>query len=390
MKRVIIFLDELYHKRKEGEVVSKYSSGSFFIDLKFKKSFLLPVADSSEIDEGSVTTRIVDSKVYSLGEWSSVISFFKSYMKKENRQKINFTINEALKEADVVWVRTPSFLGNMIARQAIKKNKKVLVHVAGDIREAWKNEKYNGVKRIFAFLLSYYLHWEQKKIFQKENVVGYFTGSALFDMYQSKKKYFFVDTLIRLSDMVFSNKSNDREGLRLLFVGRLTEDKGIWVLLKVFEKLVKTEKLSLTIIGFGPEEVGIQTFIKEKGLLPFIDFRGFVPNHKLSTFFKSHDLFVMPSTLSEGFPRVIIEAWSYGLPVLSTRVGGIDGLGRDGENIIFCEKNSMDSLEYKINMALSQSDLLNKIKMNLERDRSDISYEYFKELVEKEIFNHEV
>ncbi len=118
---------------------------------------------------------------------------------------------------------------------------------------------------------------------------------------------------------------------RLLFVGRLSKDKGIAGIIRAMERM--TEGESLTVVGDGEER---QTFLdmaaQQRELrshltgdtVPdeFISFTGAVTPQEVGDIMEHCDLLVMNSDF-EGVPMTILEAFSHGLPVVTTNVGGI-------------------------------------------------------------------
>lgn len=117
---------------------------------------------------------------------------------------------------------------------------------------------------------------------------------------------------------------------RILYVGRLSYEKGVDLLIDAFKSL--NSNLSLKIIGDGPEKNRLTK--KTKKLK--VKFSGNLEGKDLTEEYKKADLMVLPSR-TEGQPLTLFEAWASQLPVLATRVGdnekfieeGIDGFLAD-------------------------------------------------------------
>ena len=88
----------------------------------------------------------------------------------------------------------------------------------------------------------------------------------------------------------------------------------------------------------------------------------------------------MPS-YREGFPRVMLEAWSYGMPVITTDVGGIKGLGQDRKNLLFVERMNPDSIAKGMEELIVNDDLKNKMQNFIKENRETITFEYQKEIM---------
>ncbi len=130
--------------------------------------------------------------------------------------------------------------------------------------------------------------------------------------------------------------------VRFLFVGRFAFNKGIGVLLEAAKQLNDEgyeKKMYFNLVGKGPL---YDEFIK-KYQAPNIHFVGFADDEKLVDLYKANDVFVLP-TLFEGMPTVVLEAMSYGMPVIVTDVGATLELV-DGTNGYIIEKNDVASLK---------------------------------------------
>jgi len=102
---------------------------------------------------------------------------------------------------------------------------------------------------------------------------------------------------------------------RILSVGSLKPSKNYSLLLKAFEDVNNLLDASLVIIGEGPEMGKLKSRIFQANLQQSIALLG--SRDDLSSWYASASLFVLTSNL-EGFPNVIVEAMSFGVPVVST------------------------------------------------------------------------
>jgi glycosyltransferase involved in cell wall biosynthesis len=106
------------------------------------------------------------------------------------------------------------------------------------------------------------------------------------------------------------------KGTKLLYVGRVSKEKELEFMVKIYKEL-KRKKLpsTLCIVGDGPYRAEMK---KE---LPDAIFTGILTGHELSVAYASADIFVFPST-TDTFGNVVIEATASGLPVFVSDVGG--------------------------------------------------------------------
>lgn len=113
------------------------------------------------------------------------------------------------------------------------------------------------------------------------------------------------------------------EKMHLLFLGLIDDDKGIFELLDVLSdnRQLFSNKIVLHIGGNGQVE-RLKNVISENRLDEMVIYEGWVSGVRKIELFNMCDVFVLPSYI-EGLPIAILESLSYGMPILSTRVGGI-------------------------------------------------------------------
>lgn len=126
--------------------------------------------------------------------------------------------------------------------------------------------------------------------------------------------------------------------LRIGFVGRLDTQKNLHNLITALVDI----DVEVWLIGYGPLKEELERFAE--GTVAQFKFIGNVPNHQLPDMLSQCDLFVMPS-LYEGHPKALLEAMACGLPVLGTRVAGIQEIITDGENGLLCETHAVSIRE---------------------------------------------
>lgn len=117
--------------------------------------------------------------------------------------------------------------------------------------------------------------------------------------------------------------------LRLIYVGRLSADKQIDVLLRAFTALRSEGRFSFTIIGGGPEEARVRAWADGR---PDVRVLGRVAPDTIADRYREADVFVTAST-RENHPLTVLEAMACGLPVVAPAAGGMTAMiddGRDG------------------------------------------------------------
>jgi phosphatidyl-myo-inositol dimannoside synthase len=122
----------------------------------------------------------------------------------------------------------------------------------------------------------------------------------------------------------------------ILFVGRLTEDKGLADLVEALHLLDRSgAAFTALLVGSGDQEADLRRRVQELGLDERVVFVGWVAHDDLADYYNTADVFVGPSIVgSKGWQEavglVFVEALATGLPVISTRTGGIPDVVDDG------------------------------------------------------------
>lgn len=110
----------------------------------------------------------------------------------------------------------------------------------------------------------------------------------------------------------------ERHILQLLSVGRISRPKDYSTLIKAIPLILKEREVSLTIVGgiFCEKEYEkLKSLINGLGIDDYVHFVGYTDN--VAKYYKSADIFILSSAW-EGFGNVIVEAMSFGLPVVAT------------------------------------------------------------------------
>ncbi|HRY62533.1 MAG TPA: glycosyltransferase [Candidatus Paceibacterota bacterium] len=126
-------------------------------------------------------------------------------------------------------------------------------------------------------------------------------------------------------------------------IAELTENKGINYGIEAISMLAPAlkKKISYTVIGEGDSREKLEKLIEEKGLKGKIFLPGFMDNAK--QYLAAFDIFMLPS-LKEGLPYVLLEAGYVGLPIITTKVGGIPDIVGDEKTDFLVRSKRADAL----------------------------------------------
>lgn len=139
-----------------------------------------------------------------------------------------------------------------------------------------------------------------------------------------------------------SNYNKEKE-IRLLYIGRLIEVKGIRLLLYAVKDLVDSgKKVILYILGDGAQYTDYVKLAKELEIEDSVYFEGYQLNKQ--PFYEQADIFVYPSVWQEAFGISIVEALAQGMICVASASGGIPEIIEDGKDGFLFERGSAKSL----------------------------------------------
>jgi glycosyltransferase involved in cell wall biosynthesis len=157
--------------------------------------------------------------------------------------------------------------------------------------------------------------------------------------------------------------SSQRENIKkkdvILFIGRLSKEKNLFSLIEGVSLL--PSKVPLLFIGDGSLKEELIKFAKEKSVNLQIETR--VANDELPRYINEAEVFILPS-LTEGHPKVLLEAMSCGIPCIGTNVPGIRDLIQDGVTGILCSDTTSESVARGIERLMREKNLAETIGVN--------------------------
>ena len=172
----------------------------------------------------------------------------------------------------------------------------------------------------------------------------------------------------------------------VIYFGRLDDQKGVDTLIEAVALIAKKRPVKTIIVGTGWKERELKSLAGSLGLQDSIDFTGMVSHDKISEYIIKADLCVFPSR-SDNCPLTILEAMAIGIPVISTPVGGIPELIRNGYSGVLVKQEDpqklseamIDLLDHAQNRELLSNNAKKYVSDNLTWDKVALKYSEFYE-----------
>ena len=160
--------------------------------------------------------------------------------------------------------------------------------------------------------------------------------------------------------------------LRLLFVGRINQRKGVMYLLQAL-KMLKGQDVQLTICGRVVDSLSL---FRDTGL--DIEIRPSVSTAELVRAYQTADLFIFPS-VAEGFAQVLLESLACGLPILSTTHTAAPDLITEGVEGFIVEPRRPDLLAERLGWCLENRDALAAMRTAARRTAERFTWQRFRD-----------
>jgi glycosyltransferase involved in cell wall biosynthesis len=160
--------------------------------------------------------------------------------------------------------------------------------------------------------------------------------------------------------------------VRLLFLGWLDREKGVFELIEACRRLANSRQFALEIAGEGNASAEARALVARYDLSEIVHFRGWLRGEDLRQALSAADVLVLPSW-AEGLPNAMIEAMSARLALVVTAVGAIPELIIDRRSGMLVEPRSADSLS----RALEEVIIDRELRENLAREAYKIALRDF-------------
>ncbi|MCY7420506.1 MAG: glycosyltransferase [Chitinophagaceae bacterium] len=263
---------------------------------------------------------------------------------------------------DVVHIHNLHFAGSASVIYAIKKCNVPFVMTLHNYRLLCPSATlfYNGA--IFTNSLKHTFPWKAVKlgVYKNSKLVTFWSAlsvymhkisgtwkqcAKLIVLQKHSKKLFLKSSLGFTIDQVVVKanfcspflKKAKHEGNYFLYVGRLSNEKGIDILLKAFS----TSNLSLVIAGDGPLKDHVATAVQHHSNIQYV---GKLGKEAISDLMAQSSALIFPSVWFEGMPLTIIEAFACGTPVIASNIGAMQTMITNNYNGLHFKAGDADDL----------------------------------------------
>lgn len=298
--------------------------------------------------------------------------FFEKYENKKTLIPLSLRFTLALKFHNIQIDKKILFFNRIEPAVLFKKAKNIKVAVIhSDIPEQILKKQSEALWRNFSqiyIMLSKSIFKTLHHVYTaSENTLKYYFANYP----EQRNKFSFLPTWV--DTQVFNAASESRKSVRgkiasiyglssveepwLLFVGRLQKVKAPFKLINIFLEFYKKYKRGhLIIIGEGNLKKKLIEYVKSIGLEDKVSFLGQVPQETLASFYKASDVLLLTSD-SEGMPRCTLEALGCGIPVVTTNVGEVARVVKNGFSGEIAEKGSNEEMVKGLEKVLSHPEL---------------------------------
>jgi glycosyltransferase involved in cell wall biosynthesis len=315
--------------------------------------------------------------------------------------KVSKTIKKNLKDWDLLYLFLPGYPSALTYLLNKIYNKHFILYLASH----WAEESlvlfpWSGiVKRIFYPMTLIFHKWVEKSMVKDAKFV-LTAGGATRNMYEQLGTPIY-ETIPRINweeIKVFRREDTClSRNIRLLFVGYLILRKGPEYALRALTILKKNKiyKFTLIFIGAGDQEGTLIDMINDLNLKSNVEFMGHIPNGpQLMNIYQTSDIFILPTPYGEGFPRVLYEAMSQSIPIITTNVSGIPYKMIHEKNALLVEPRNPDAIAEAVERLISDGQLRRKMInegtsfMEKVLENSDGGKQFY-ELLQRHLFKNE-
>jgi len=158
-----------------------------------------------------------------------------------------------------------------------------------------------------------------------------------------------------------------RDIVQLVCLGRIGQRKGSFDLLHAFAGLPPEQKLRARLVLAGDGDVETARSLSDRlGIAAYVEFPGWLSSGDCEKLLAKSDVFVLPS-YNEGLPMALLEAMGWGMPVISTPIGGIPEVVTDQQEGLLLKAGDIEQLSATMQILIDDEDMRITIGKNARR-----------------------
>ncbi len=278
-------------------------------------------------------------------------------------------IKKIIKSADVVNVHGHPYLASFVYILISKLLSKPVLLTQHNTNIESNSKLINTVYYIFDRTLGKFNLANSNKVIAVSGETGKYVETLLSNKRKIEIIYNGVDTK-RFVPTSSKNRLRKKFGIDTdkfvcITIRRLTFKNGIETFLRS-AKLCDSQKTLFLLGGTGPDKGKIEEFIK-KNKIKNVKMLGFVSDEDLASYYALSDVFILPSIQGEGFPMVVLEAFSSGIPVIATRSGGQVEIISDGATGYLVDINKPKQIKNHVEYLSENKKLLKTMSENCQK-----------------------
>jgi glycosyltransferase involved in cell wall biosynthesis len=174
-----------------------------------------------------------------------------------------------------------------------------------------------------------------------------------------------VDPDRSISSWSFKNRyALPDDKFKVLFVGRIVREKGVFNLLHSIPLLNCKDDCMFIFVGDGPDMEALKQEAESLQLTAYTRFTGFIPDSECDHFYANADMLAFPTYCNEGFPMALFKSIAVGLPVITTRIRAAADHLEAPDNVLWVEKQSPESIAKAIDTLYKNRELRTTMSHN--------------------------
>lgn len=357
MKRVVIVNNLMPPLARGGAEQAVIKQVSGFASLGFDVTIISSKSAGMKVeDDGDWHIERVNSAYYNLIKWPKALRLLWHFFHLINVGQANQVLSRLTKTGDILVSNNLMGLGFGLGVKA-KSRQLTWVHILHDIQLLHPSGlmNYGQEELLNAGASRLYQRIVKQQFGEPDLVIS--PSAWLLELHQEKGFFKKSQAMVCANPSVVISKAlrRARTGFNFGYLGQIEEHKGVMLLVEAFKSLpskyLKNKDVNLKIAGEGSLS---EELLKQCHNVN-IDYLGSLSRAEVKKFLQSIDCLVVPSLCYENAPTVIVEAFSYGVSVIASDLGGIREMISNSE---YRFKPELKVLTEKLSWALDNADKL--------------------------------